>query len=60
MNFGKYLEEKRKSRNYIQNIIESTEVVLYEVTNNAGILYEYKYLLKHIENDLKEEKEDEV
>ena len=55
MNFGKYLEEKRKSRNYIQNIIESTEVVLYEVTNNAGILYEYKYLLKHIENDLKEE-----
>lgn len=55
MDFNKYLEEKRKSKNYIQNIIESTDVVLYEITNNTSILYEYEKIKKQIENDLEEE-----
>lgn len=61
MDFDEYFKEKRnKPYYYIQHINGLPEVKLYEGTNNAGILYEYKYLLRHLENDLKEEKEDEV
>lgn len=54
MDFNKYLEGKRnKPYYYIQHINEPSEVILYEVTNNACILYEYKKIIKQIENDLK-------
>lgn len=53
MDFNKYLEEKRnKPYYYIHHINEPSEVILYEVTNNASILYEYKKIIKQIENDL--------
>lgn len=40
---------------YIQLIANPTEKVLQEVVNKAETIYDYTKILKHIENDLKEE-----
>lgn len=39
---------------YIQLINIPTKKVLQEVINRADTIHDYKYILKHIENDLKE------
>ena len=39
---------------YIQLINKPTEKVLQEAINRADTIEDYKYILKHIENDLKE------
>ena len=40
---------------YIQLINIPTKKVLQEVINRADTIHDYKYILKHIENDLNEE-----
>ena len=40
---------------YIQLINIPTKKVLQEAINRADTIHDYKYILKHIENDLNEE-----